>query len=236
MATTNQPFGLLARWHPSGQARSNAYENVLLSGQTPNIYYGTPVMLAVGSGSATPSVNNGAVQNITITVPSGQIVLVPVHGTSDPCLGSFAGVEYTDLNGRRQYSKFWTAALQMQVGTQATAYVFDDPENVYEIAFDGALNTGTNSYQFYARQANFNTADLGAGTAPAGNATPIGQSAQRANATLITANGSNVGQLVITNSFGLFSSTTAMGDAFPTQYVRISRHQWRYPAGIVASV
>lgn len=230
MATTNQPFGLLARWHPSGQARSNAYENVLLSGQTTNIYYGTPVMLVPGSGSATLTVTGGTLP-IGTTAGSGQMVLIPVTTNAAAVLGSFAGCEYTDLNGRRQYSKFWTSGLTTYAGTQVLAYVFDDPENVYEIAFDGALNTTGNLYQFYGKQASFNSADLGftSGTSllPAGNAVPIGQSAQRASATL-TSTGSQ-GQLMIVNSFGLSSSTTQISDAFPTQYVKVARHQLRNP-------
>ena len=217
MAATNQPFGLLARWHPSGQARSNAYENVLLSGMNVNIWYGTPVKLVIGTGASIAGV----------TVPTGQMVVQPVAATTDPFLGSFAGVEYTDVNGRRQYSKFWPASLSLQTGTQALCYIWDDPENVYEIAFDGALNTGSNLYQFYGKQCVFNTADLGSGTAPAGNATPIGQSAQRANASLTAT--SSQGQLLIVSSFGLSSSTTQIGDAFPTQYVKIARHQFRNP-------
>jgi hypothetical protein len=215
MATTNQPFGLLARWHPSGQARSNQYVNVLLSGMTTPIYYGTPVKLVIGAGSAISGV----------TVPTGQMVLQPVAATTDSFIGSFAGVEYVDVNGRGQFSKFWSASLTLQTGTQAICYVWDDPENVYEIAFDGALNTGTNVYQFYGKQATFNSTDLGSGTAPAGNATPIGQSSQRANATL-TATGSQ-GQLIIVSSFGPASSTTQIGDAYPTQYVKVLKHQYR---------
>lgn len=215
MAATNQPFGLLARWHPSGQARSNLYENVLLSGMTTPIYYGTPVKLVIGTGATIAGV----------TVPTGQMVIQPVAATTDAFLGSFAGVEYTDLNGRRQYSKFWTASMALYAGTQAQTYIWDDPENVYEIAFDGALNTGTNTQQFYGKQAIFNSADLGAGTAPAGNAVPIGQSAQRASASL-TASAGN-GQLLIVSSFGLSSSTTQVSDAFPTQYVKVIRHQFR---------
>lgn len=244
MAATASPFGLLARWHPSGQARSNQYENVILSGQTPAIYYGTPVALAVGQGSATPKVNNGSAQSVTVTVASGQVVLVPVFSataTTCPCLGSFAGVEYTDLNGRRQYSKFWTSGQQTLPGTYTIAYVWDDPENIYEIQCDGALNTGTNAFQFYGRQLNFNSTDIGAGTAPAGNAVPIGQSAQRANATMVTANGitigtSNTGALVIVQAPDVSNAVGSITDAFPSVYVKINTHQQKSPFGIPASI
>jgi len=241
MAQSQTPYGLLARWHPSGQARSNQYENVLISGQTPSIYYGTPVMLAVGQNSATPQVAGANVQSVTATVATGQVVLVPVHATTDPILGSFAGCEYTDLNGRRQYSKFWTTGLQVYSGTYVIAYVWDDPENIYGIQMDGALNTGTNLYQFYGRQANLNSSDLGSGTAPAGNAIPVGQSAQRLSATLVTSNGStqgtsNTGQFILTQLPDVSNPTGNIGDPFPDVYVKINRHQLKLPQGTPASV
>lgn len=216
MATTASPFGLLARWHPSGQARSNQYVNVLLSGMTAPIYYGTPVKLVIGTG--------GSISGVT--VPTGQMVLAPVAATTDAFIGSFAGVEYTDLNGRLQESKFWTNGLQLYTGTQAICYIWDDPENIYEIQFDGALNTGTNQYQFYGKQAVFNSTDISA-TAPAGNAVPVGQSSCRASATLTSS--ASQGQLQIVSSFGPQSSTTQIGDAFPTQYCKVARHQYKNP-------
>lgn len=244
MAATQTPFGLLARWHPSGQARSNQYENVILSGQTPSIYYGTPVVLAVGQASATPKVNNGNAQSVTATVASGQIVLVPVFSATAatcPILGSFAGCEYTDATGVRKYSKFWQSGTTTLAGTYVIAYVWDDPENIYEIQCDGALNTGSNAFQFYGRQANLNSTDLGSGTAPAGNAVPVGQSAQRLSATLVTANGitigtSNTGQFVIVQAPDINNPTGTITDAFPSVYVKINTHQQKSPFGIPASI
>lgn len=243
MAATQSPFGLLPRWHPSGQDRSNQYENCILGGQTPSIYYGTPVMLAVGQNSATPQVAAANVQSVTATVATGQVVIVPVHATTDPILGVFGGCEYTDTSGVRKYSKFWPSATSIYTGTYVIAYIWDDPETIFEVQMDGALNTGSNAYQYYGRQTNLNSADLGSGTAPAGNAVPIGQSAQRASATLVTATGKTIGtsatgQLVIVqapdiNNVGPAGTIT---DAFPSVYVKINIHQQKSPFGIPASV
>ena len=213
MAATSSPFGLIPRWHPSGQVRGNAYDNVLLSGMTANIYQGTPVKLVIGAGSAISGV----------TVPTGQMVLAPVSGTTDAVLGSFQGVEYTDVNGRTQYSKIWPSGLTLYTGTTARVYVWDDPANVYEVQFDAALNTGTNLYSFYGKQANFTTADLSA-TAPAGSST-TGLSATRANATLVAT--SSQGQLRIVNLPG--QPVNAPNDAYPSQYVQIARHPYVNP-------
>lgn len=241
MAAVASPFGVLARFHPSGQARSNQYENVFVSGQTGNIFYGTPVMLAIGAGTATPQVAGSNVQTVTVTVPTGQVVLVAVNATTSPVLGIFAGCEYTDVTGVRKYSKFWPSATTLFTGTYAIAYVWDDPENIYEIQADAALNSGSNAYQVYGRQGNFNTADLGAGTAPAGNASPVGQSAQRLNATLVTANGavqgtSNTGQLTIVQSPDINNPLNTITDLFPSVYVKINKNQLKNPQGSPASV
>jgi hypothetical protein len=213
MATVASPFGLLPRWHPSGQTRSNAYDNVLLSGMTTPIYQGTPVKLVIGAGAAISGV----------TVPVGQMVIAPVAATTDAFLGVFDGVEYVDSNGRAQYSKQWPAGLALSTGTIPRVWIFDDPANIYEIQFDGALNTGTNAYNFYGKQAVFNSTDISA-TAPAGNSI-TGMSACRASATL-TATGSQ-GQLRIVNLPGQPINT--IQDAFPTEYVQIARHQFANP-------
>jgi hypothetical protein len=218
MAQTQTPFGLLARWHPSGQARSNAYYNVLLSGMTTPLYYGTPVKLAYTTGGGT---NQG------VTVAANQVIVEPVAAQADLCIGSFAGVEYTDSTGVQKYSKFWTGGTTTYPGTQTIVYLWDDPEIVYEIQLDGPLDTGSNVYQFYGRQLNFNSSDVSA-TAPAGNAVPVGQSACRASATLVGTG--STGQLVIVSSFGPQNSTTQINDPFPTQYVKINKHQFRNPA------
>lgn len=246
MAQTQTPFGMLCRWHPSGQSRGMQYENVILSGQTPSIYFGTPVVLGVGQASATPKVNNGNSQTITVTAASGQSILLPAFSAvaaTCPLLGVFDGCEYTDATGVRKYSKFWQSGTTTLAGTYVIAYVWDDPENIYEIQCDGALNTGSNAYQYYGRQFNLNTADLGSGTAPAGNAVPVGQSSQRLNATPVTANGitigtSNTGQLVCVQAPDISNVGPAgnITDPFPSLYVKINAHQQKSPFGIPASI
>lgn len=246
MAQTQTPYGLLARWHPSGQARSNQYENVLLSGMTPALYYGTPVSLARGQGSATvaaPTVLNtgaaGTTVNVAVgaTVATNQVVIVPAvaagtgtgaagNGTAR-LLGSFAGVEYTDLNGRRQYSKFWTSGQLTYPGTYTLVYIWDDPMNVYQIQADAAVNTitglGTAAFPgIFGIQFNLNFTDLGVAGTPAGNAVPVGQSAQRLGISLIQAQGA-IGQLMVVQPPDFSSPVGNVTDPFPDLYVRISQ-------------
>ena len=251
MAQTQTPYGLLARWHPTGQARSTQYENVLLSGQTPAIYYGTPVMLARGANSTTVSVptfqssgSAGTAVSVSVgaTVATNQLVLLPAQMTASgtnsgsatgngfcKLLGSFAGVEYTDVNGRRQYSKFWTSGLQTYPGTYTLAYVWDDPENVYQIQADAAISTvsGLSTTSFPALsglQFNLNAADLGVGGNPSGNAVPVGQSAQRLAVSLFASAGSQ-GQLMVVQAPDTSSPVGNVSDPFPDLYVKIAFRQ-----------
>lgn len=251
MAQTQTPYGLLARWHPTGQTRSMQYENVLLSGQTPAIYYGTPVMLARGANSTTVSVPTfqtsgaaGTAVSVSVgaTVATNQLVLLPVQMTSGgtnsgsatgngycKILGSFAGCEYTDVNGRRQYSKFWTSGLTTYPGTYTIAYVWDDPETVFQIQADAAVNTisglTTTSFPNLAGlQFNLNAADLGIGGNPAGNAVPVGQSSQRLAISLLQAAGVT-GQLMVVQAPDFSSPVGNVSDPFPDLYVKIAFRQ-----------
>lgn len=216
MPATASPFGLVPAWHPSGQTRRIAYDNVLLSGMTTPIYENTPIKFVLGSG--------GSVSGVT--VPSGQMVIAPVAATSDALVGIFAGVEYQDVNGRGQYSSFWPAGLTLYTGTVARVYIVgsDDPLTIFQVQFDGALNTGSNLYSFAGKQANFNSSDISS-TAPAGNST-TGYSSARANATLISTG--SQGQLrIVANPVG--QPVNAPNDPFPNQYVQIARHQFYNP-------
>jgi hypothetical protein len=252
MAQTQTPYGLLARWHPSGQARSNQYENVLVSGQTPAIYYGTPVILArqtstgttmsVPTFQSTGAAGTAVSVNLGVSVPQNQVILLPAEATASgdnsgsatgngfvKLAGSFAGVEYTDLNGRRQYSKFWTSGLQTYPGTYTLAYIWDDPENVYQIQADAAVTTvtglGTATFTgIFGLQFNLNVTDLGVGGNPAGNAVPVGQSAQRLAMSLLRATGSQ-GQLMVVQPPDSSSPVGNVTDPFPDLYVKICGRQ-----------
>jgi hypothetical protein len=113
MTATAAAFGFRPSWHPTGLERAKFYP--IVSGYAANIYKGDPVLL--GSGG-----NLGAV---TIGATSGDLV------------GVFAGVEYVDVTGRPVVSNFWPTGL---VATQIRAYVWDDPDTVFEAQTDG---TGT---------------------------------------------------------------------------------------------
>lgn len=133
MSLTSAPFGLVPRYHPSGDIRTEAM--TIASGYAANIFTNSPVTLNA---------------NGTITIAAA--------GAANVVLGTFAGCEYTDstLNIRR-VSPFWPSGT---VATDIVAYVVRDPDIIYEIQADGAVaatSIGENA-NFAASIGNGNTA------------------------------------------------------------------------------
>ena len=109
MSTTSAPFGFRLSLHPTGQSRANTYQ--IASGYASQISCGDPVVL----------------------LSTGYIALPTT--TTDPLLGVFAGCEYIDATGKPTESKHWPAALAVMAGTTITAYVYDDPFNLYDVQY-----------------------------------------------------------------------------------------------------
>lgn len=183
MATVASPFGFVLRKHPTGQSRANAY--------TIDAAYNT----AIGYGDPVALNTNG-----TVTI-----------GTAgSDFIGVFAGVHYKDATGKPVYSKNWTGAVSG--GTEIVAYVYDDPENVYEVQ---VAATGTGYVQTaIGAQANF---VINAPTAA------TGQSTSALNATLIAASSQGNFRIVGFGSDGFYDATN---NPFPTVLVQAATHQF----------
>jgi len=182
MSTTATPNGFTVRKHPSGQSRATAY--TILTGYTSAIGYGDAVILNT-DGSITVGTANA------------------------DTIGTFAGCEYTDVTGKPTTSKNWVAST---TATNITAYVYDDPENIFEVQV-GASGSG------YVQAAIGDQADLVAGTV---NAT-TGNSAQYLNATLKGAGVQGQFRVVGFGTDGVYDATN---NPFPTVLVKNARHQF----------
>lgn len=183
MALTASPFGFLLRKHPTGQSRANAY--------TIDAAYNTPI----GYGDAVILNTNG-----TLTVGTA---------TND-LIGVFAGVHYKDATGKPNFRKSWPGAV---VGaTDIVAYVYDDPENVYEVQVE-AGGTG------YVQTAIGDQADLLAGVPNA----VTGQSTMALDATLEGAAAQGQFRIIGFGLDGMYDATT---NPFPTVLVQIAQHQY----------
>lgn len=114
MANQDAAFGLKPVRHAKGGIiRSSAY--TIASGLAQDLYHGDPVISA-GSG-----------RNITIATAGGNV------------RGVFIGCEYTKANGEYVFDKKWPTGTTLLSGTEATAYVWDDPDIIFAVQADGSL-------------------------------------------------------------------------------------------------
>lgn len=109
MSAASAPFGFRPAYHPKGLDRARKYTVASTYGTA--IYKGQPCILNT---------------NGTIVVGTAAADL----------MGIFVGVEFTDSTGKPNYSTFWPAG---QVATNITAWVYDDPDIVYEVQADGSV-------------------------------------------------------------------------------------------------
>lgn len=192
-------FGLRPIYDQSGRVRPRGYQNGILSAYNTNVYQGTPVKL------------------VTSTYNTFQVATV-----SNDIAGVFAGVEYTDANGRRQYSKYWPANLAPlttgQPGTW-TVWVWDDPRTIFEIMANGALG------EVAGRGVSGQQVDLIAGTGTGGvgaGSTVTQLSSAAADASSLSNNAQK--QLRIIDKARYVDND--WGDAFPVLQVQIAMHQY----------
>ncbi len=128
MSSLASPFGLRPAFHPSGVLRQ--LESTIVSGFLSDIYQFSPVAIDPVTGALT------------------------VVGPGNPVVGSFMGVEWTGLDGRRRVGNHWIPGT---VGTNIVAYYTEEPKIIYEIQsnepvplssvgleFDFAAITGNN--------------------------------------------------------------------------------------------
>lgn len=114
MSATSAPFGLRPVFHPSGLDRAVALANVIESAYAQNLFKGQIVKLDASTGYI-------------------------ICGTAgDPFYGVFNGVEFTDTTGRRRVSNYWPTGTAYQAGS-LIAYIWNDPNIVYEIQASGSL-------------------------------------------------------------------------------------------------
>ena len=153
MSSTSAPFGLRPAFHPSGLDRAQALAGGIASGYASNILKGQPVAYNPSNGN----------------------IVIATAGNSNAWSGAFAGVQWTEVNGRARVSNYWPANTTYATGT-CVAYFYNDQNIVYEIQADGAMAQTTigNEYLFTNVTAGSSTtglsqATLGASTAVGNN-------------------------------------------------------------------
>ncbi len=193
MSSTSAPFGFRPSFHNSGQMRPKAY--TIASTYAANIFMGDPVKL-VDAGTIQLGTSDGS-----------------RTGTVDGVLllGIFAGVEYTDALGKPTVSNFWPTGT---TATNIVAYVFDDPETLFDVQYANPGTPGTDTVQTAVGEECDWTA-----TAPGGS-TSTGLSSTSLTVIMATS-----GQFQITG-FHMFPNDS-LTDAYVTATVRINEHQYK---------
>lgn len=176
MSSTSAPFGLRVAYSPSGIIRPQVY--TILSGYASGILSNQPVKLGT----------DGSIQAAAI---------------GDRFIGTFQGCQYTDTNGRTQFSPQWIAST---VATNILCTVTLDPTLIYEIQSNAALNLTD-----IGKQYDFTTITVGS--------TTTGLSALMLD---VASSAANASMQVINIAPGV---DNAWGDTYVVAQVRISEHQ-----------
>jgi len=193
MSSTSAPFGFRPSFHNSGQMRPKAY--TIASGYAANIFSGDPVKLTdagvvqLGTSDGTRS---GTTDGITL-------------------LGIFAGCQYNDASGRPTISPFWPANAS---GTNIVAWVYDDPETLFDVQYTNPGTPGTDSVQSaVGEECDWTVASPGGSTQTGLSNTQLG--------VIQTTSG----QFQITGF--AYNINDSLTDAYVTATVRINEHAYK---------
>lgn len=199
MSSTSAPYGFRPSFHNSGQMRPKAY--TITSGFAASIYSGDPVKLT-SSGTIELGTSDGT-----------------RSGTTDgvTLLGIFAGVEYLDSTGKPTISPFWTGGTS---GTNIVAWVYDDPETLYDVQYANPGTPGTDSVQTaVGAECDWRVAS------------PGGSSYTGISSTYLTATQSTSGQFQITGF--AYAITDSLTDAYVNVTVRLNEAAYKAPVNAI---
>lgn len=193
MSSTSAPFGFRASYHNSGQMRPKAY--TIASAYAANIFSGDPVKLTdagviqLGTSDGTRS---GTVDGVAL-------------------LGIFAGCQYNDASGKPTISPFWPTGT---TATDIVAWVYDDPETLFDVQYTNPGTAGTDSVQSAVGEECDWTV-----------ASPGGSTRTGLSNTQLTAIQATSGQFQITG-FG-YEINDSLTDAYVVVTVRINEHHYK---------
>ena len=193
MSSTSAPFGFRASFHNSGQMRPKAY--TIASTYAANIFEGDPVKL-VDAGTVQLGTSDGT--------RSGTVAGILL-------LGIFAGCQYTDALGKPTVSAYWPSGV---TATDITAWVYDDPETLFNVQYSNPGTPGTTTMQTaVGEQMDWVVASPGGSTATGLSNTQIG---------VIEATS---GQFQLTGFAGEINDSIT--DAYIVAIVRINEHIYK---------
>jgi hypothetical protein len=179
MSATSAPFGFIPTVNQKGLSAARPYK--IAAAYATAIYKYQPVKLVTAG-----------------TIEAG--------AAAEDLLGTLAGVEYTDAEGRRVVNTKWPTG-GVSGATDIVAWVWDDPENEFVVQANGSV----------AQAAIGDQADVV-------NATDNGNGMSQAMLNATLAGAGLQGQFRIVDFEK--SVDNAPGDAFTKVIVKIARHQY----------
>ena len=192
MATTAAPYGLKPVKRADGMAYAGATSQYLIdpAGEATNLFYGQVVHIGA----------DGYIALSTATGADGGTNAFPTGTTLTGSLGVFVGCEYVNDQGQPTFAQYYPSGTSN--GGAIRAYVVDDPNVLFQVQADGAMDQsdiGANT--FFAAAQSTST----------GN-TATGNSTSAVDATTKTT----------TAAFRIVATVSPIGDAFPDLLVKLN--------------
>ena len=192
MATTAAPYGLKPVKRADGMAYAGATSQYLIdpAGEATNLFYGQVVHIGA----------DGYIALSTATGADGGTNALPTGTTLTGSLGVFVGCEYVNDQGQPTFAQYYPSGTSN--GGAIRAYVVDDPNVLFQVQADGAMDQsdiGANT--FFAAAQSTST----------GN-TATGNSTSAVDATTVTT----------TAAFRIVGAASPIGDAFPDLLVKLN--------------
>ena len=188
MATTAAPYGLKPVKRADGQPYAGATSTYLIdpAGEATNIFNGQAVIIGA-DGYIALATGTGA--DLTTNSISGT--------TGVGTIGVFVGCEYENDEGQTVHAQYYPSGK-----TNAKAYVVDDPNVLFQVQADGAMDQsdiGANT--FFAAAQSTST-----------GSTTTGNSTSAVDATTVTT----------TAAFRIVSAVSPITDAYPDLLVKFN--------------
>ena len=192
MATTAAPYGLRPVKRADGMPYAGATSQHLIdpAGEATNLFYGQVVHIGA----------DGYIALSTATGADGTTNAFPTGTTLTGSLGVFVGCEYVNSSGQLVQAQYYPSGTSN--GDAIKAYVVDDPNVLFQVQADGAMDQsdiGANT--FFAAAQSTST-----------GSTTTGNSTSAVDATTVTT----------TAAFRIVSAVSPIGDAFPDLLVKFN--------------
>ena len=192
MATTAAPYGLKPVKRADGMAYAGATSQYLIdpAGEATNLFYGQVVHIGA----------DGYIALSTATGADGGTNAFPTGTTLTGSLGVFVGCEYVNDQGQPTFAQYYPSGTSN--GGAIRAYVVDDPNVLFQVQADGAMDQS----------------DIGANTFfAAAQSTSTGRTATGNSTSAVDATTKTT-----TAAFRIVAAVSPISDAFPDLLVKLN--------------